>query len=106
MSTSPAHTSARRATTRQIPSKPIERAFIRFPGDPAAGLRDQDFTAEIWIDPGCVGEDSFWGWLSVCRHKIASAYSEMIGDGQPSVTFDFELDARAAREGNGDAPTQ
>lgn len=83
--------------SRPIPSKPIERAHILIPGDRAAGLRDQSFMAEVWIDPSTVGDDTFWGWLAIIRHKISAAWEEMLGE-KPGVMFDFEVEEQTARE--------
>lgn len=76
-----------------LPTKPIERAFIEIAGDPSAGIPRGHFEMTLFWDPA--GDDGIE--LQRLRRNISELYAWTHGE-PATVTFDFEMEARAAAE--------
>lgn len=80
-----------------LPTKPIQWALIEIAGDPMAGIADQQFEIELWVDPA---DHDNWleAHLRDLRGTIEIVYQSMSGEPSVIVTFDFELEARIVRD--------
>jgi hypothetical protein len=73
-------------------TKPIEKIYIYFPGERAAGINARSYTLECWVDPSVYDEDEIPNVLREIKEKVADLYELMDGDTKPQILFDFECD--------------
>lgn len=78
-----------------LPTKPIERAYIRVEGDPSVGIPHASFIMEMHLDLSCFGDDD--GILEATRAEIAKLYRLIHGE-PATVRFDCEVQAERAAE--------
>ncbi len=78
-----------------LPTKPIERARITVQGDPSVGIPHGNFSMTLYWDPACVADPV--SELGAMRLLIGALYHTMSGE-SVTVTFDYELEARATAE--------
>lgn len=77
---------------KKLPSE-VKKVYVTWPGDYSAGI----FPVQIEISAGnsfvidlmCEDNDTIRITLEEFREKLAEAF-EVIGDGKPRVSFDFE----------------
>jgi hypothetical protein len=73
-------------------TKPIEKIYVYFPGERAAGLRSRSYTLECWVDPSAYDENEVSNVLKEIKEKVASLYELLDGETKPQILFDFECD--------------
>ncbi len=83
----------------KLPTHPIERVYVTFPGEPGAGIPARGYELTCFVDLARLPVLTRLSYLRDMRERVSALYADLLdGDGQPrhlQVLFDFECEEQA-----------